>query len=99
MARARARGEIVDIHDQLAQTLELQVGLMKVLEGILKREDEQLKSQKWYWLSYNVWVVFRDVGYLIVTGYCANLIAGRHGVYLDRDKCFCICDVSIAYPP
>lgn len=91
VAGSASGGEIVDIPNKIAQTLELQEGLMKVLEKMLKREEEEeekeRKGQKWSWSWYNMWIVFRDAAYLIVTGYCANLIAGRHGAYLDRDKC------------
>lgn len=89
VAGSASGGEIVDIPNKIAQALELQEGLMKVMEKMLKREEEEeeRKSQKWSWSWYNMWIVFRDAGYLIVTGYCANLIAGRHGAYLDRDKC------------
>lgn len=72
--------------DKLGESLGIQHELLKVVEKMLKSQEER---QKWHWSLYNVWVVFRAAGYIIFTGYCANFLAGRHGVYLDRDKCIC----------
>lgn len=65
----------MDNRDKLGESLEIQ--------------PEEEKRQKWRRSLCNVWVVFRAAGYIIVTGYCANFLAGRHGVYLDRDKYIC----------
>lgn len=63
---------------------------MKVLEEMLKREEQQLKSQKGAGRCTIYGLYFVMLAILIVTGYCAKLITGRHGAYLDRDKLICI---------